>query len=95
MKLYGQLLTKGDINARDRNKNTALFYAVRNSNFAMVEQLISLGAEHDIACEGNNTVLHEAMKQKNVQIVKFLSHKGANLVQQNSFGEMPLKYADE
>ena len=61
----------------------------------MVEQLISLGAEHDVACEGNNTALHEAMKQKNVQIVKYLAHKGANLVIQNSFGEMPLKYADE
>eukprot|EP00347_Sterkiella_histriomuscorum_P005047 403358104 len=96
IKTYGQLLNKADINARDNNKNSALFYAVQNQNLSLIKQLISMGADVNLDCEGNNSALHEAVRLKDVKIIKYLvSQAGANVLQCNKRNECALYYADE
>ncbi|CDW77860.1 iq calmodulin-binding motif family protein [Stylonychia lemnae] len=95
IKTFGQLLNKAAINARDNQKNCALYYAVRNKNLKLVKQIIAMGADVNLHCEGNNTALHEAFKVKDAKIVKLLVQKGANVLQANKKNESALYYADE
>lgn len=84
LKLYGGFLNKFDLNARDNNKNSALYYAVQNENVEMVNQLIKMGGDPNLQNENNNTCLHLAFKLKNVKIVKILCRKSADLMAMNN-----------
>ena len=55
-------MSKADLNARDNQKNTALYYACANNNYEMVASLLRLGADPHLECMGNNVPMHEAFR---------------------------------
>ncbi len=76
LQTYGPVLSKADLNARDNQKNTALYYACCNNNYDMVHSLLRLGADPYLECQGNNVPMHEAFRVKNAKMVKLLHSRG-------------------
>ena len=62
LQTYGPVMSKADLNARDNQKNTALYYACANNNYEMVASLLRLGADPHLECMGNNVPMHEAFR---------------------------------
>jgi len=95
LKLYGELISKADLNARDETKNTALYYASKNGNYKMVEKLVNLGAKVDLKNEWHDTALHAAFKNRDARMVRLLIDRGADIFARNHEGMSPLYYGDE
>ncbi len=66
------VLTSHDLNVRDDQNNTALYYAVSNSFFEVTKVLLELGANVDGKNSLGNTALHKAFMTKNMLIIHLL-----------------------
>jgi len=49
---------ENNIDTKDADENTALFYAVKNMHPEMVNLLLNIGADVNKRCELGNTPLH-------------------------------------
>jgi ankyrin repeat protein len=68
-----------DINARDDEGMTALFYAVLNGHAIIASQLIDHGADLEVKDKAGLPVLHKAVEDDHVDTVRWLCEKGLNL----------------
>jgi ankyrin repeat protein len=84
-----------DIDHRDKFETTALHMAVKQSNTASAEYLLSKGANPNAAVQHGYTTLHIAAKYaKDMDMVKLLlNHKGTNVNYLDNKGRNALHYA--
>ncbi|HJM68964.1 MAG TPA: ankyrin repeat domain-containing protein [Candidatus Babeliales bacterium] len=81
-------------NERDREGFTALMVAVRAGRLNVVNELIALGAEVNVASGPMlNTPLIEATIKGNLEMVEVLLEAGADVNKENRFGFTPLMEA--
>lgn len=75
--------THEDIDVKDHHGNTALFYAVKNSNLEITKLLLDIGADINKKCEFGNAPLHQAFingdSVNSAKMIKFLINSGANV----------------
>ncbi len=91
------LLNAGaNINARNKEGETPLFWAVRKCHAHVVEVLLAQNADIN-AAESNNlrTPLHEAVLHGHREITGMLQAKGADLALKDKLGRTPLTIAVE
>ncbi|GFQ90549.1 glyco_hydro_20b domain-containing protein [Trichonephila clavata] len=89
-----QLISAGvDVNSTDspESKNTALHWAVCFGKPEAVQCLLDLGASPNVMNGQGMTPLHDAVKRKNVEIIKLLLAAGADPLFKPSLG----KYMDK
>ena len=67
-----------DVNGKTNKNYSILHYAVRRSSLELVKYLVENGAEiTENKCQGDQTVLLEAVIQRNKSIVDYLLQHGA------------------
>ena len=75
-----------DVNAKDKDRNTALICASKNNNLEIVKYLVDVGA--DLNAEGghyNKTALMYASENGRLEMVKYLVEKGADVNQKGGY----------
>ncbi len=81
------------VNAVDDSKRTPLHYAALSQNPALVEFLISRGADIKARELNGGTPLHFAAYGGNTAVVSILIQKGSDLHAKNNMGQTPAFYA--
>ena len=84
---------KYDINAQDKNGNTALHIAETYNKFDITKVLINNGANPNIQNVDGNTPLHVAAHYADTSIVLFLHINKGDVTIRNTKGETPLHIA--
>ncbi|KAG4107367.1 ankyrin [Neocallimastix lanati (nom. inval.)] len=84
-----------DINEKDDNDETALFYAVKKKNQRTIIYLIKLGADVEIKNKKNENVLFPAVRTGNKLIIEFLLKKVKNKNLINIENKTILNYTNE
>ena len=84
------LANSADIDALDREGRTALFYAVRDGNLAIVNELINHDTDVNARDNKFETPLHFAARFFQVDIAELLLDKGAMVDPQDVYGNTPL-----
>ncbi|KAL4463925.1 hypothetical protein ABPG74_005862 [Tetrahymena malaccensis] len=79
IKNAGYLLGSSDVNIKDKQGNTPLYYTVLNKNEEFVQYLLDLGASVNEPCENGNTPLHMAFQIQNEKIIMDFMEKGGDL----------------
>ena len=69
------LANKADVHHRDKDGETALFKAVRNGRYKIVERLLNAGAKADITNKANVSPYQEAVKYQQSRIISLLKDK--------------------
>ena len=78
----------------DYDGRTPLYKAILHGNIALIEMLLSSGANPDIACDEGRSALHEAVSiENNVEVLNILSKFGANFNSKDIHGKTPLHIA--
>ncbi|ORX77934.1 ankyrin [Anaeromyces robustus] len=92
--VFGCLLRYLDVNAKDLNKNTILYYAIMEEDVTTVSDLIKYGANVNFIDKNGNTPLHLAIYKKNKQIILNLLNSSHNLLLNvpNNQNDIPLVY---
>lgn len=83
----------GDVDALDREGRTALFYAARNGDSAIVLELISRGAKVDAEDKQRKTPLHFAASGYQLEVAELLLKNGALVDAMDTNGNTPLSDA--
>ena len=83
-------LCGADVNLRDGNGCTALFYTVTLGYVECTELLLSSGADTDIRDRKGRTPSHCGAAKGQLETLKLLKHYDANLCFENDKGELPL-----
>lgn len=97
--LFKELLTHGaDVNEKDYNGLTAIYYATQNGEYEMTKLLINNGADYEVRDPFGNTPLSNAIfyyKKNNSgdSLIKLLIDVGADINAKNNFGVSPLSLA--
>ncbi|XP_033728389.1 ankycorbin-like [Pecten maximus] len=65
-------ITESELNTRDANGRTILFYASRNGKTQVVKNLLNAGSDPNIPDVEGSTPLHEATERCHLDIVKIL-----------------------
>lgn len=97
-----------DVNAKDDQNNTPLFYAAKNGNREICEFLLHHGARVNEQCSEGNTPLHMGFSSSQVMVRFFffnalmilklvivLISKGGNLNLLNDHGQTPVAFGSE
>lgn len=84
---------KFDLNHKDQNGFTPLFYAVRNNHIDLVTYLFEAGASLTEIDKEENTLLHHATAAQDKDIITYLIEQELDIDQKNSQGESPLDLA--
>jgi hypothetical protein len=85
------LVEKGaDVEAKNKDGWTALYWAVRYGNAAMVRLLLENGAEVDTKDNYGRTALYRAVMEENEAVVQMLVGKGASINAKSDKGETVL-----
>ncbi|EFC46965.1 predicted protein [Naegleria gruberi] len=77
-------------NELDMYGNCCLYLAMQKSFYELADLLLLFGANIDISFKTGETMLHRAITERRLDIVEYLSKKGANLLKQNQNNENPL-----
>jgi hypothetical protein len=86
--------TSFNINKQNQIGETLLYHAVRNQSQTCARWLLANGADPNIEHEFGRTVLHEAVKKNDLEMVALLINKGrANIEIIDQFGELPYDWA--
>ena len=83
-------LCGADVNMRDGNGCTALFYTVTLGYVECTELLLSSGADTNIRDRKGRTPSHCGAAKGQLETLKLLKHYDANLCFENDKGELPL-----
>jgi len=90
LKKTKKLLKKVDVNIRDNNYRTPIFYAVRNCKPQFIKYLISRGAKVNVYDKESLTPLIYAIMRRDTKIVKLLIQHGAKIKQEDFTEVSPL-----
>jgi uncharacterized protein len=88
--LIAALAVGGSVDELDREGRTPLFYAVRDSELALVTELIRRGANPDARDRNLESPLHVAAREYRPEIAKLLIKHGATVDAQDDYGNTPL-----
>ena len=89
------LISQGaNVNAKQENGMSSLFYAMGNGSVAVAELLISHGADVNARLDDGCTPLHIAAEKGQDVIARSLISKGANVNAKNNRGHAPLAIAE-
>ena len=96
--MFQKLINEGvDINERDYNNLTALWYATQQSHYEMAKKLIELGADLKVTDKHGNTPLSIAVywykNDPDGKLIKLLVDAGADVNAVNKNGVSPLGLA--
>jgi len=86
------LAENGDPNICDLQGVSALLLAVKNKNPAMISLLLSAKASPNLTSQDNSPI-HEAIRQHNVQLLEQLFAAGGEINLKADFGKTPLHVA--
>ena len=81
------------VNAQDSNTTTPLVLAAIQGNLDIVKELITAGANVNLATEGGLTPLHCAVNKDFHEVAKYLIKKGANVNAVTAKGSTSLHWA--
>jgi len=84
-----------DVNIKDNEGNSPLFYAARHGNLDICKFLTDHFARVNEPCSEGNTPLHMAFASGNAMIVIMLITKGGNLNLLNRHGQTPVAFGSE
>jgi len=87
------LSTGANVNAKDKDGETALMLAARDGRLEVVDLLLDKGARVDEKNKFHSTALMQASYNVHTEIVKLLLEKGANVNAKNLYGITPLMLA--
>eukprot|EP00347_Sterkiella_histriomuscorum_P004794 403359072 len=87
------ILTAQDLNVRDGDNNTALYYAVQNSYYEVTKVLLDLGANVNLKNSLGNTCLHKAFMTRNMLVINLLLSRNADITILNDFMQTPLYFS--
>ena len=73
VELVKKIIPTVNIDFRDKNGRTAIFYACINGNYEMCKTLIDNGAEIDIVDDRNLKPIHYAVMVNNSNIIQLLT----------------------
>ena len=59
-----------DMNVKDKQGNTPLYYATKNANFDFCLYLIDIGAKVNESCQKGNTPFHIAFSTNSIEVNK-------------------------
>jgi len=94
---YSFVLTRkkgsADINAKNKDGNTPLLYAILNDSTETAEQLIAQGADINAKNKDGYTPLHYAVSGNSKEMAELLIAKGADIDAKEKNGYTPLHYA--
>lgn len=95
---FYELLSQGvDVNERDYNKVTALWYAAQFGRTKMVKTLLDNGARVDIVDDYGNSPLSKAVywydSAGDSKLIELLISHGADVSLKNNYGVSPLDLA--
>lgn len=96
--LFLKLINEGvDVDERDYNNLTALWYAAQEGCYEMAKILIEHNADIEVKDRFGNTPLSNAVychsQVHNGQLIKLLVDAGADVNAENNYGVSPLKLA--
>ena len=96
--MFRKLINEGvDINERDYNNLTALWYAAQCVRYEMAKILIEHGADLEVKDKYGNTLLYEAVyrykRAPDGKLIKLLVDAGADVNAENNYGVSPLGLA--
>ena len=92
-KILDSKAIKSDVNAKDKNGDTALILAANNGKVEVVEKLLGKGADVNLADKNGNTALIWAANNGKVEVVEKLLAKGADVNLANKDGYTALMLA--
>lgn len=87
------LLRKHDVDARDENRRTALFFAALHGNEDFLELLLRFNPKIGAIDKFGSSPIYYAAAANHVGVIEMLAEKGADLNQQNRQGLTPLMVA--
>lgn len=87
------LVRKHDVDVRDENRRTALFFAAIQGNEDFVELLLRFDPKIGAVDKFGSSPLYYAAAANHVGVIEMLAEKGADLNQQNRQGLTPLMVA--
>lgn len=87
------LLRKHDVDVRDQNRRTALFFAAIQGNEDFVELLLRFNPKIGAVDKFGSSPLYYAAAANHVGVIEMLAEKDADLNQQNRQGLTPLMVA--
>ena len=95
IELLNHLIVKGaDLKKRDQiNGLNCLLYAVEAGQIKIIERLLDLKMSVNSVNNSGETALHLACKNQNMEMIKFLLAKGANIQAKTTDKNTPLHYA--
>jgi len=98
--MFIQLIKDGvDVNEKDYNGVTALWYAAQEGHYEMAKILIEHGADLEVKDKYGNTPLWKAVffskSFPNGEIIKLLVDGGADVRAENNYGISPLEMAKD
>ena len=88
-----RLATPEHVHRADEDGYRPIHWACRNGHLAIVELLLSHGAQPDVKTNGGSTPIHWACDAGHLAIVKLLHSRGAPLDVKNNDGRTPLSWA--
>ncbi|KAG4095964.1 ankyrin repeat-containing domain protein [Neocallimastix lanati (nom. inval.)] len=82
-----------DVNKKNEDNNTPLYYSIYNKKPKIIEYLLNQGARiNEVIGDKNETALFYAIRMCNVTIIRFLINNGADINHKNKDGNIPLSY---
>lgn len=83
----------GNIDRKDSDGKSVLFYACEDGSLNMFEMLLEKGADIDVTDNVGDTLLHAAVKSGNKSIIQLLLDRGVYIDEKNNDGRTPLMIA--
>ena len=86
-----------DVNRKNRNGHTAIYYVVLNGNFDLARFLLDRGADPNTVCEadGHLSMLHVAIRHRFGAVTRLLVERGADLSAKDALGRTPMNMLEE
>ena len=89
------LKNKSLVDARDRNNNVPLHFAVQTSSMELVRLLVTRGGDVNAQNNSGYAPLHLAVEKAHQEIARFLITNGAVIDIKDKEGRTPLDWADQ
>jgi len=86
---------EGDVNTKDEQGNSPLFYAAKNGSKEVCDFLVRHKAYVNEPCSNGNTPLHMAFSSGQIMVVILLISYGGNLNILNQHGQTPVAFGSD
>lgn len=88
--IYGAEGEPLDINARDKDNNTALMFAVKSGQKEVVKWLLEIGANPNYTNTLGFSPLHLAVRKNDLELTSLIIDNGADINIKGKYGEAPI-----